>query len=247
MRISVITRWYNEEFFAPYFLSHYAWADEIVILLEQSTTDRSAQIIRKFKNARIEWCDHGGMIDDGVFSNEMSDLAEILASDWVVRVDGDELIFPPDGANPREAIAHADGNVIVTLFRWVYRHKDDADLDPTKPAVPQRRHGGDYTMWPGMGSTFTKPNIVRPSTQIRWKPGEQGYFKNSRVRLSETVFNGVHWQMVDVEEAVKRLLSAEARLSEVNKKHGWGVRRFTEEQIRRECKAHENDPIILDL
>lgn len=245
MRVAVISRWFNEGFFAPYFLSHYAWADEIVIMLERSTEDDSEAIIRRAPNARIIYTDTGGVVNDRIFSDAMSDLAASLKADWVIRADGDEMTFPFDGEDPRESLERANGNVIVTTYRWIYRHRSDADLDPSLPAVPQRRHGGAYTIWPGMGPTFTKPAIVRPESEIRWRPGEQGYHPESRnVRISSTRWDGVHWQMVDVNEAVRRLLSAEARLSAENKAHNWGVRRFTEDQIRRECAAHLDDPQV---
>ena len=55
MNVSVITRWFNEAFFAPFFLSHYAWADEIIVLLEKTSTDDSAKIVKKYRNASVEW------------------------------------------------------------------------------------------------------------------------------------------------------------------------------------------------
>lgn len=246
MRISVITRWFNEEFFAPYFCSHYAFADEIIIQLERSTEDRSAEIARRFPNVVIEWTDTGGVVNDRIFSDAMSDLAASLDSDWVIRADADELIWPGGASDVGTALASADGNVIEVIFKWIYRHKDDPDLDPSKPALRQRRHGGPYAIWPGMGATFTKPSVVRPESGIRWRPGEQGYhIPAPDVRMSSERWHGAHWQMVDVEEAVRRLLSAEARLSDENRKNNWGVRRFTEEMIRAECARHLDDPAVL--
>lgn len=194
--------------------------------------------------------DTGGVINDRLFSDVMSDLAASLSSDWVIRVDADELVYPRGGAlggvDPRASLAAADGNTITTTFHWVYRHRSDTDLNPGLPAVPQRRHGGAYTIWPGMGPTFTKPNVVRPSSGIRWRPGEQGHHPGvGNVVPSRTGWEGVHWQMVDVDEAVRRLLSAEARLSDVNKKNNWGVRRFTEPQIRAFCSDHLDDPEVI--
>jgi hypothetical protein len=245
MKISVITRWLNEGFFAPYFLGHYSWADEIIVMLERATTDGSAEVVSKFPNARIVWTETGGVVNDRVFSDMMSDLAAGLDSDWVIRADGDELIFPKGFGDSRAALAEASGNVVVVLFHWIYRHGTDAELDPAKPAVLQRRHGGAYTIWPGMGPTFTKPSIVRPGARIRWRPGEQGYLPDPGIKISDTRFEGSHWQMVAVEEAVRRLLSAEKRLSAENVRNKWGTRGFTEAMIRAECAAHLGDPRVI--
>lgn len=245
MKISVITRWYNEEFFAPFFLNHYSWADEIVVFLEEATTDRSAEIIRRYPNALIRWCDTGPKLNDRILSDMMSDMAASRDADWVLRADADEYAFAPGMACPRGAIEKANGNVINARYRWIYRHADDADLDPALPPVPQRRHGGAYTIWPGMGESYLKPTIVRPEVNLRWMPGEQRYYPNADVQISSTVFGGAHWQMVDCEHAIARNHKNESRLSEENIKNKWGVKNFTPEMIRAECARHLHDPQVI--
>jgi len=244
MRVSVISRWYNEEFFAPFFLSHYAWADEIIVLLEKSTTDKSAEIIGRYPNARIEYSDHGGVLNDRLLSDMMSDWAASLESDWVIRADADEFAFPIGFEDPRVVLARADGNVINTWYRWIYRHATDTDLDPSKPAMFQRRHGGPYTIYPGRGDKFVKPCIVKPEAKVRWHPGEENCGASPLIQVSSTTFDGVHWQMVDVEVAIRRNASNDRRLSAENIKNGWGVKNFTEARIRAECAAHLHDPQV---
>ena len=242
MKVSVISRWYNEAFFAPFFLSHYAWTDEIIILLEKTSTDNSAEIVKQFPNARVEWQTNGKDFNDRILSDMMSDWAGNSKSDWVIRADADELTFPYGNEDPRQVLAQADGNVINSWYRWVYKHKTEKSLDPAQPAIWQRRHGGEYTIWPGMGPKYLKPTIVKPSAKVRWFPGEQRYKPNGLIKISRTQFDGVHWQMADVDMAVKRNESNTRRLSEENKRNNWGVKNFTEAMIRSECKAHENDP-----
>lgn len=243
MKISVISRWYNEEFLAPLFLGHYAYADEIFIMLDKTTTDKSAKIISRYPNTRIEYFDHGGVINDGLMAEMMSDLCASLKSDWVIYVDADEFVFPIDMKDPQMVLSQADGNLIDVWFRWVYRHATDAELDPTKPAIWQRRHGGKYTIVPGCSDKFMKPCIIKPETKIRWDPGQHGYEPNPVIKVSDTKFSGVHWQMADVENAVKRMIDGrEKRLSAENIRCGWGVRHLTEEKIRAECERHLHDP-----
>ncbi len=241
MKIAVITRWYNEEFFAPFFLNHYAWADEIIVMLEKITTDKSAEIIGRYPNARVIWCDNGKDLNDRLLSDMMSDLAAESDADWVIRADADEFIFLKDGRDVRAALAEADGNLVNVRYLWVYRHHTEGDLDPALPTIYQRRHGGPYTIWPGMGASYTKPAIVRPEIQIRWAPGDQRYLSAQNVLVSSVVFDGVHWQMADCEQAIRRNHKNESRLSEENIKNGWGVKKFTPEMIRAECAAHLND------
>lgn len=243
MKISVISRWFNEEFFAPFFLNHYTnWVDEIVIFLEKHETDKSESIIKRYKNARIEWCDTGNKLNDLKLSNLESDFVANSKSDWVIRADADEYAFPQGLADPRESLEKAKGNVINNWYRWVYRHITEKDLDPSLITVLQRRHGGNYNLWKGMGDRYLKPTIVKPESKIRWNPGCQSYLPNPLIKISSTVWDGVHWQMADVEHAIRRNEKNESRLSEENIKNNWGVKRFTPEMIRKECESHLHDP-----
>jgi len=244
--ISVITRWYNEEFFAPFFLNHYCpWADEVIVLLEKNTKDNCRSVIKKYPNARYEFVETEEKLNDRILSDILSDLAMSLKSDWVIRADADEYTFPKGFGNPRESLEKADGNVINNWYRWVYRHYTEKDLDPSLPTVPQRRHGGAYTIWKGMGDKYLKPTIVKPEVGVRWYPGDQRIHANNKVIISSTVWDGVHWQMADVEHAIKRNHKNESRLSEENIKNNWGVKKFTPEMIRKECESHLHDPQVV--
>lgn len=241
MKVIVISRWYNEEFFAPFFLNHYRWADEIVILLEKTSTDKSAEIINRYSNAKVEYCDTGLLLNDRLLSNIVNDHIVGMDCDWIVKVDADEYLFPFDFKNPKEILSQANGNLINSWFRWVYRHRTEKDLDATLPTVMQRRHGGKYTIWPGMKDRYSKPAIVKPGVGLRWIAGDQRYEPNQNVIVSETVFDGVHWQMADAEHAAARNHKNESRLSEENIRNKWGVKNFTKEMILQECKNHLND------
>ena len=245
MRISLVSRWYNEEFFAPFFLNHYQWVDEIIILLERFTSDRSAEIIEKYPNARVEFTDTDTLLNDRLLSNIVSDKIMTLDCDWAIRADADEYIFAPNGGDIREVLKEADGNLIYNWYRWVYRHESEKDLDPTLPTIPQRKHGGEYTIWPGMGDKYLKPSITKPEIGVRWNPGDQSIQPNKKVIKSTTVLDGAHWQMADKENACLRNHKNESRLSEENKKNNWGVKNFTREMIEAECDSHLQDPIVI--
>ena len=242
MKVVVISRWYNEEFFAPFFLNHYQWADEIIILLEASSTDKSAEIIKSYSNAKVEYCDTGSLLNDRLLSGVINDRIVGMDCDWIVKADADEYLFPYGFEDPKEVLEKADGNLINNWYRWVYRHRTEKDLDPTQPTVMQRRHGGRYTIWPGMGDKYLKPSIVKPEVGLRWLAGDQRHHPNKNVIVSSTVFDGVHWQMADGPHAAARNHKNESRLSEENIKNKWGVKNFTKEMILQECESHLDDP-----
>jgi len=244
MKVKVVTRWYNEEFFAPFFLNHYQWADEIIVLLEDTSTDNTAQIVRSYPNATLEYCHTDDKLNDRLLSDICSRKAASLDCDWVVKADADEYVFAPNFEDPKRLLSRANGNLIDTWFYWVYRHESERALDPSLPTIPQRRHGGNYIIWPGMGNKYKKPSIVKPEVGLKWYPGDQRYYPNRKVIPSSTIFLGVHWQMADVEEAVKRNEKNNNRLSDENKRNRWGTKGFTEAMIREECNKHLKDPLI---
>lgn len=232
-----------KSFLLLFFLNHYQFADEIVILLEESTNDKSKDIIKKYDNARIVMCNTGAKLNDRILSDIMSDYLPFMDVDWVIRADADEFAFPYGNKDPRKVLLEVKGDVINIWFRWVYRHKTETDLDSNKETIWQRRHGGNYTIWPGMGNKYLKPGIVKPKCGIRWNPGDQSYQKNSKISVSFNLeWDGVHWQTADCNEWIRRNNKNESRLSQENIKNKWGVKNFTSEMIKEECKKHLNDP-----
>jgi len=46
VRIAIVSAWYNEELLAPLFLNHYHYVDEINIILDSATNDRTREILK---------------------------------------------------------------------------------------------------------------------------------------------------------------------------------------------------------
>jgi hypothetical protein len=244
MKITVISRWFNEAMLAPFFLSHYAFADEIIILLDEATNDGTAEIISRYPNAKIRNYKLPGKIDYGFVTRLVTQGAATVDSDWIMAPDTDEFIFPCGGGDARTALSQADGNLIYTDIWQVYRHRTDRDLDSSWPVILQRRHG-DPNRTVGFNGMYGKPIIVKSGLNIHWTPGFHKYLPNPKIQVSSTRFDGAHWMMADVELAIVRRMRGRRELqSEENLRHKWGFQNFdiTEEKIRTECAAHLNDP-----
>lgn len=219
MTIEVISAFYREEFLLPLFMLHYDWADKFTFVANKRTDG-------KFDDEdKMAW------INDAITHSKAS---------WVVLVDMDEFIYPlPYGANPRVVLEQEDCNVIYSSMTRMWRHKDDLDIDRTKPPVPQRLHGiPDHV----------KPVIFRP------KPGIHVGVGNHDIRGpgSENTgkpWAGAHWANADPCFWIERETRDRGpRLSEKNIQHGYGTHtRRTREQILEECRVHENDPQIITL
>jgi len=244
MKITIISRWFNEEMLAPFFLSHYAFADEIIILLDEATTDATAEIISQYPNAKIRNYRLPGKINYGFTTRIVGQAAAMVDGDWIMAPDTDEFIFPTGGGDVREALKLADGNLIYANLWQVYRHATEKDLDSSWPVIWQRRHG-DPNRTIGWNSIYRKPIITKSGLDINWWPGFHRFYTNPKIQISRTVFDGVHWIMADVDLAIARRMRGRRELqSDENLRYKWGFQNFdiTEEKIRIECERHLNDP-----
>lgn len=261
MNIEIITAWYNEEFLAPFFLNHYAFADRIHILLDADTDDNTLREIAKAPNTSVQTIRYPDGFDDSIKIAKIMDVYKTIREGWVFAVDSDEFLFPlPCGTTVREALAQETLSDIIFAQMWqVYRHRDDRDLDPGSPPVPQRRHG-DPNVTEGLNALYTKPAIVRAGLNIQWRVGCHGlrypkpknkiarlfYRFRSRPVISARKFYGAHWAMADPLFCIDRRKGRKGRLSQDNldKGHGYHYLDDTEGSIRRELDAHLDDPLL---
>jgi len=246
MKITVISRWFNEAIIAPFFLNHYAFADEIIILLDEMTTDATAEIISGYPNTKIRNYKLPEGVSFGRTTALVTQAASTVDSGWIICPDTDEFVFPHGHGNSHLTLNQADGNLVYADMWGVYRHQTEKDLDLSLPTIWQRRHG-DPNRTVGTNRHACKPIIVKSGLGINWTPGFHGYQNNSKIKVSRTRFDGVHWMMADVDLAVPRRMRGRRELiSEENLHHGWGYHNFdiTEEKIRADCAAHANDPQV---
>ena len=243
--ITVVTRWCNDEMIAPFFLDHYSYADEIVILLSSETIDKSREIIKEFDNTRIVEFEYTNGIFDGKEStDQMEKVINEVTTNWVIAVDADEFVFPKGFKDPREVLSQVDGNVVYSDMWQVYRHRSEMDLDPSLKAIWLRRHG-DPNRTKGENARYRKPCIFKSGLNLKWGIGFHAYEDNLIAKVSKLRFDGTHWMMADPELAVqRRLRGRKENVSKRNIRNKWSNNNFdiTEEMIRNECESHLDDP-----
>jgi len=239
VKITVLSMWHNEAFLAPFFLSHYAYADKIHLMIGNDTTDNTREICGLYSNVEIEeFSFPGHLLNDTLKIKKFNEVAANVDYDWVIAIDADEFIFPPNQEDPREFLARQDANLLYAPMWQVYRHTTESDLDPNKPAIWQRRHGNPKVH-------HSKPIVVRPETKIEWAVGHHGYTDNNKIRVSPDSFLATHWGMADADMAIRRYINGrKLRMSKENlaKQYGYHTFQLTEVRIRAECAAHANDP-----
>jgi hypothetical protein len=127
-----------------------------------------------------------------------------LRCDWVYAVDGDQLLFPlPWGTNPRPAMNLEHDFDVVRVRLWqVHRHRTEVDLDPRRPAVPQRRHGVPHPV-DGSAGPPARPMVVRGGLGGAWS-GDGLAFEAPGLRISPRVFGGADWSRADLAPGPER-------------------------------------------
>ncbi len=259
MRTKLFTFLYNEEFLLPFLLSHYRWVDHFhafvgmdstdrtVPLLEQAARDAAADYTHVPRRITMENLTMPGGFDDGLKIERLNERigAPTRDFDWYCVIDSDEFCWPqgdPACLTVHQALqaVPAEATMITSLMFQVYRHVTDKDLDPAQhPVVLQRRHGN-----PGVGCPYGKPNWIRPNLGITYGVGCH-HFASGPIREAAVRWSGAHWQNADPEWAtVRRLRDRRDRLSENNRRHGYGIHctRLGDNSVRELCKENENEP-----
>lgn len=241
MTVWVLSAWHNEAALAPFFLSHYWWADRIVLLIGSDTIDASRSIVSKYGNAEVRPVEFpGGLLDDGIKIEVFNSVTPGLPADWVIAVDADEFVFAPRFEDVRAFLARQGKASVVEVGMWqVYRHVTECDLDESLPAVPQRRHG--RVVW-----HHFKPCVVRPEARIAWEVGHHGIRPNQHVRLAKESLLAVHWAFAEAEIAIGRYIEGRSkRMTQRNRDNSWGFHTHrTKESILQECRDHRDDPFL---
>lgn len=255
MKIAVITIWYNEAFLAPFFFNHYAFADNIILLWDQASTDKAEEIFncpyfgcparfgqRKYVDIKPFSFPDG--MDDELKIEKINYESSLLTDyDWLISVDADEFIFAPGFEYIREFLSRVNGNVVYADMWQVYRHRSDENLNPHKVTILQRRHGDPNNIL-GINGMYRKPCVVDPKVGIEWMPGCHSFKANNQAHVAPQRLLGAHWAMADPELAVKRRLQVKDRQSKNNLEKGLTVQNhfITKEEIITQCNQHLNDP-----
>lgn len=241
--VEIISTWYNEAYLAPFFLRHYSWADRITIFYDRDTTDKTLESIGQYANVTVKPFRFPDQFDDVIKQDRMNQAYAESSCDWAFLLDADEFVFRLVKGEPvadvRPFLALCEADVIHAEFMEVGRHRQDAELDPELPAVPQRRHGRV-----GKG----KPCLARTGLGLRWHVGCHSLAAPfPPVSIASNFLSCAHWSMADPCFAFKRRLrDRRERQSKANIVRGMDIhnRFITIQALRAHVAVHMDDPRI---
>jgi hypothetical protein len=232
---------YNEEYLLPFFLNHYKDIDNINLIIDADTTDRTRVIASTYSNVSISEFKFPDMMDDNIKCSVFNETYTRVQADYVILVDIDEFVFD------YRQLDDLKGDLYFTKLYNVFRHESEGDLDPQKDIKSQRCHG--Y-----LDPMYIKPNIVQGGLKsITWCTGnhnctKEGVLYDSDNNLPSFTFQGAHWSMADRFAIQRRVKDRKLRQSRANLLYGMTTQHhhITEEQVELELQKHSHDPQVFE-
>ena len=247
--ITVITAWYNEEFLASIFLRHYLFADEIIILLDESNSDDTVRLLNGYKKRfdvpvlTIKILDMPNGMDDRLKQKQINDEYKSIDNGWVIIADADEFIFIPYGGI-HLFLGKVAADVVKVDYFQMYAHESESPLNKDQSVFEQRKYGkrNGFERW-------KKPAVVRAGKNFKWAVGHHE-ISAARYQFHNEMLLGAHWYMADTDLAIKRrILGRKNRMSRKNHEAQLSAHNFniTEDDIINECRENINCPLVFQL
>ena len=120
MKIHVFSIMWNEEFILPYFLRHYATFADRIFVIDDHSTDRTAEIAKAHPKVTLLDYEYEGLVEDDfnkTFAKAYKEHSR--QADWAMCVDADELVYHP---HITKALEHRQGVLKTTGYFIVSDH-----------------------------------------------------------------------------------------------------------------------------
>ena len=184
MTVHVYSIMWNEEFMLPYFLEHYSkYADRIFIVNDHST-DKTAEIAKAHPKVTLIDYEYNGLVEKE-FNETFAKLVKKYPSDWAICVDGDEFI------KGLETLQAEPSGVLKTVgYMMIGKTGKLEDCKPIRMA------------------TFDKPVVFDPSLDVKFGDGRHSVNLPARDSKLELL----HYKYPSREYYLKRNLAAYPRI-----------------------------------
>jgi hypothetical protein len=208
MNIEIYALCHQEAKIIPYFMRHYNQYGQ-VYLYEGHSTDESAELARSL-GAIIVPLNTNNQVDDYIFTNIKSNCWKESKADWVIICDMDEFLYHPNFVEYLGTIKETI--ILPRTFEMI------ADLYPTTSGqiYDEVRFGFETTK---------KMFMFQPMelTDISYGIGCHTAQPEGNVIINKTSeIICMHMRHLSLEYIIQRNTYTYSRMSEINKKNGWG-------------------------
>ncbi len=209
MRIDTYAICYNEEKILPYFLRHYLQYGD-VYLFDNLSTDHSVRIATQ-AGAKVETYDSGGELRDDLYIKIKNNCWKGSDADWVIVVDADEFVYCPDLLNILKDTQY-------TAFEPIWYEMFSQEFPTTEGQIYDEVKMG-YEAWP-------KLNLFRPQEikELNYEIGCHLVHPEGNINLNyaDSPIKTLHMRHLGKQYIIDRNAGYAKRMSEINKKNGWG-------------------------
>jgi glycosyltransferase involved in cell wall biosynthesis len=210
----------------PFFLDHYSRFCDRIVMFDNQSDDRTVPIINAFPKTQVRTFQTAGTLDDLThikIKNSCYKESRGIA-DWVIVCDSDEFLYHPDLLGIL-AQYKSQGITLPAI----------AGYDMTPAALPRPGEHLPAAHPFGVRSPlYDKAIIFNPALDIIYEPGAHRVFVNHDAVLSPAPeLKLLHYKFLSKDYFLHRFALLRARLSDNNRRSGWGNHYLlSDEQLR---------------
>jgi hypothetical protein len=209
MNVEVYTLCHQEAKIIPYFMRHYSQFASGITLFEGHSTDGSSDLARSL-GAKVINFDTNNEVRDDLFMDVKNNCWKKSKADWVIICDMDEFIYH---INILEYLSKIRDTIILPrafeMFSDIFPSVDGQIYDEVKYGFEIR----------------SKMCLFKPTRllEISYGAGCHDAQPQGLVKINTTnEIKLLHMRHLSIEHIVNRNAYLASRMSEINKKMGWG-------------------------
>lgn len=210
--ITVYTITYNEEVLMQFMINHYRsrFPNCRIVVYDNNSTDKTVEICKN-NNCEVRGYDGNNQLDDGIHMRIKNTCWKDATTDWVLMCDLDEMLEINEEQLKQEEAA---GVTRIKTTAWTLVNMlDTYDLESLAKIDSGFRDPG-YDKY----LLFNKKHIK----EINYNPGAHGCGPTGHV-VDSKPYLLFHYQYVNPDIFVGKRMLTKTRMSENNKRHGWGL------------------------
>jgi glycosyltransferase involved in cell wall biosynthesis len=219
--ITVYTIAYNEEMILPYFIKWYRerFPNCRIVIHDNESTDDTVKIALENNCEVITYCTNN-KLSDITYLKIKNNCWKDATTDWILVCDVDEML---DITQEELEVQNNLGFTIISSKAYnMYNLSLEERVENMTYGVRAKQYDKMYL--------FNKSKIL----EINYEPGCHYANPKGKIVKSKQKFNLLHFSYLGEEYIINRYKQNASRLSEENKKHGWGVHYNDGEQTIRD-------------
>lgn len=217
MNITIYTIAYNEEKMLPFFLDHYSKFASKIVIYDNESTDNTVKIAKEHPLVKdIYSVKTGDSLDDSMYVKIKNSCWKEDASDYVMLVDTDELIYHED-----DIVKYLE-NTNYPVYRPTGYNMISEEFPKNNISVTEQIKRGVYDKF------YCKPVIFNPNL-IKKTEFELGihngrfYDETGNVNPAESELKMLHYKNLGFKYREDRHKMFAKRMSDFNQRTGAGI------------------------